>query len=131
MESKEDTEMPDEVYRFGPFVLNASKRDLHRCGEQGQATHEEVEVVGRPMDLLLYLVRHHGVPIERETVIKEVWEAQVGDNALTQQLKMLRNLLGDDVDSPRFIKTTGDGYVKFICEVESVRQPGIPGDTAE
>src|SRR5258706_5418698 len=108
--------MPDNIYKFGSFLLNASRREL------------QVPVTGRPMDLLLYLVRHAGEAIPRKTLIREVWQTEVTDGALTQQLGTLRGLLRETVAAPDFIETTGDRHVRFKCPVVIVSETPPSGD---
>ncbi len=102
--------MPDELYRFGPYLLNVTAREL----EQGE---RPVEIKGKPLNILIYLVKNPGIAHARQTLIDNVWGVNVTDGALTKQLTILRAILNDDIDQPNFIKT-GDGFVKFIAGVE-------------
>lgn len=101
------------VYRFGDFELDPDERQLRRGGAR-------VHLERRPMDLLVLLVSRHGRLVGRDTLISTLWPARViidFDSGLNTLVRKVRNALGDDTETPRFVETVaGRGY-RFIAEV--------------
>lgn len=103
--------MPDEVYRFDRFELRAGDRLLLRDG----AT---VELGGRYLDALILLVRQEGRLVSKDRFLDEVWDGvPVTDEALTQCVRALRRVLGDDAARPRFIATQPRHGYRFVAPV--------------
>src|SRR5215471_5456015 len=85
-------------YQFGRFVLNPDERVLLRDGLVVLDT-------GKPLDILLVLVKNHGHIVEKETLISSVWpDTFVEDSSLTQHISVLRKTLGETPED-RFIET--------------------------
>lgn len=106
--------MDEGRYRFGDFVLDASDRRLMRGGEG-------VAVNARYLDALVLLVRGRGALVSKDAFMDQVWRGvPVTDEALTQCIRTLRRLLGDDATRPRFIKTVPKHGYRFIAPVEGV-----------
>jgi two-component system alkaline phosphatase synthesis response regulator PhoP len=67
----------------------------------------------RLFDLLVYLVRHRGIVLTRDRLLKEVWrDAQVNDSrTVDTHVRWLRQKLEEDPDHPQLIETVrGVGY---------------------
>lgn len=102
------------TYRFGDFRLDPSERQLWR-GE------DRVDLSARYFDALVLLVREHGQLVEKDRFFAEVWgDIVVSDSALTQCVKDIRNRLGDDASSPRYVETVPRYGYRFIGPVEAV-----------
>lgn len=97
--------------RFGAFVLDTGDRSLRRDGVP-------VAINARYFDALTLLLREQGRLVGKQRFFDEVWAGSVvTDAALTQCIKELRRLLGDDASEPRFVRTVqGHGYC-FIAAV--------------
>jgi len=81
-----------------------------------------LDVTPKLLDLLLYLVDHAGSLVTKEQLLDALWpDANVTDNALAQAVSELREALGDDAASPRFIKTVARRGYRFIAPVEEVK----------
>ena len=103
--------MTDGAYRFDRFVLEPQDRRLTRDGET-------VELSGRYFDALVLLVSEPGKLVTKTRFMDEVWRGvPVTDEALTQCIRSLRRLLGDDVSKPRFIETAPKYGYRFIAPV--------------
>lgn len=73
----------------------------------------------RAFDLLLYLIQNRGRVIEKEELFEQVWQrAFVTDSALTQEIKQIRQVLGDDASAPRYIETVPKRGYRFIASVD-------------
>lgn len=104
------------IYRFGPFSLDVADRRLTRDGAV-------LELAPRTFDALALLVREEGRLVPKARFFEEVWgEVIVGDEALTQCIKTLRQKLGDEATSPRFILTVPKHGYRFVAEVTA--EPG-------
>jgi DNA-binding winged helix-turn-helix (wHTH) protein len=102
------------AYVFDSFRLVPSEYRL----ERKDAGHETLGTVG--LCVLLVLVRNSKRLVRRKEIFDAVWPGQnsVEDGTLNTQIKLLRELLGDDANSPRFIKTLpGRGFM-FLPDVQ-------------
>ena len=111
-----NTDRPQKlIYEFGDFRLCPSKRLLLTGG------NEIVALMPKAFDTLHYLVRHNGKVIEKDELMREVWaDTIVEENNLTQNISILRRVLGEKPGEHRFIVTVpGHGY-KFVAEVGEV-----------
>lgn len=100
-------------HRFAEFVLDPANRTLHRDGEA-------LSLNSRYFDALVLLVREQGRLVGKQRLFDEVWAGSVvTDSALTQCIKEIRRVLGDDAAAPRFIGTVaGHGY-RFLATVSA------------
>jgi DNA-binding winged helix-turn-helix (wHTH) protein len=104
-------------YRFGPFEV---ERAAFRVVRQGAG---QVDLSPKLLDVLLHLLDHAGELVTKDALLDAVWpHANVTDNAVAQAVSELRQALGDDSASPRFIKTVARRGYRFIAPVE-----GLPG----
>lgn len=104
------------VYQFGRFHLDAKQRLLFDAG-----TRQPVSMPPRLMDTLLYFLEHPGSLIEKTALMEAVWPGVVvEENSLSQNISMLRRLLGENPGENRFIVTApGKGY-RFVADVAAV-----------
>ncbi|MBL0925166.1 MAG: transcriptional regulator [Sphingomonadaceae bacterium] len=95
--------------RFGGFVLDCENRLLLREGVP-------VELNNRYLDALILLASQPGALISKDRFLEEVWRGvPVTDEALTQCIKILRRVLGDDAARPLFIETVPKHGYRFIA----------------
>jgi TolB-like protein len=72
----------------------------------------------RAFDLLIYLIEHRGRVIEKRELFEQVWKRSfVTDSALTQEIKQIRQAIGDNAVAPRYIETIPKRGYRFIAEV--------------
>jgi DNA-binding winged helix-turn-helix (wHTH) protein len=116
--------MPTPIgYRFGPFEIEAG---AYRLMREGAA----VPLSPKLVELLLHLVARPGNLVTKEALFAAVWpDVVVTDNALTQAVSDLRQALGDNAASPRFIQTVARRGYRFIAPVTVVEQ-AAPATTA-
>lgn len=78
------------------------------------------------MQTLVFLAEHPGEVISRSEFFDAVWKGRVvNEEALSRAISLLRTLLGDNAQSPRFIQTIpGVGY-RLITEVSDDEVNGI------
>lgn len=101
-------------YEFGPFQLDASERVLRRADQTLPLTPKGVEI-------LLALVEQRGRLVGKDELMDRVWaDAFVEPANLTQTVSMLRKVLEDDSQTPRYIQTVPKRGYRFIAEVREV-----------
>jgi len=81
-----------------------------------------VQLEPRVMHLLVYLARHGGEVVSRQTLLETIWgERGAMEKSLTAAISDLRRLLEDDPDAPRYVETIrGIGY-RLLTPVTSER----------
>ncbi len=106
--------------QFGDFVLDRRLRELRR----GETV---LSIPGKAFDLLSYMAANAGRPLTKSELLDAVWpETTVEESNLTQNVFLLRKVLGSGSDGP--IKTlAGRGYqfAAEITEVEPAAQPNF------
>src|SRR5215510_499943 len=98
---------------FPPFRLDLANEQLCR-GTQLLAVRPKTFAV------LRYLVEHPDRLVTREELCQAVWPKTVGsERAPKQCIRELRDVLGDSVETPRFIETLGRRGWRFIGNVDT------------
>lgn len=97
-----------QVYRFGPFTLDATRRRLIRDGEP-------VVVPPKALDVLQILLENRGRTVDKGDLMNRVWpDTAVEDANLTQSVFVLRRALGDEPQDPRYIATVARRGYRFV-----------------
>jgi DNA-binding winged helix-turn-helix (wHTH) protein/TolB-like protein/cytochrome c-type biogenesis protein CcmH/NrfG len=110
-------EPQSNVFEFCDFRLDAAKRLLLKGDDK-----VPVPLTPKVFDTLLYLVEHHGETIEKDRLMNAVWtDTIVEENNLSQNISILRRILGEKRGEHRFIATIPGKGFKFIAPV-SVRR---------
>jgi DNA-binding winged helix-turn-helix (wHTH) protein/tetratricopeptide (TPR) repeat protein len=104
---------------FGPYRLDLDGPGLFR----GDVP---VPLQPRPLAVLCYLAARRGTVVGREELIRELWAVKyVSKAVLKVAVRAIREALGDDAGTPRYIETVAREGYRFRCEAV----PG--GQTAE
>lgn len=100
--------------RFAEFELDLAAYALRRGGEP-------VKLEKLPMEVLILLVQRAGALLERVEIQAVVWGPDVFVDhgaAINTAIRKIRQALGDDAATPRFVETVvGKGY-RFVAAVE-------------
>jgi DNA-binding winged helix-turn-helix (wHTH) protein len=101
------------AYRFAEFVVSRRRRQLLRHGEA-------LPLIPKYFDLLVLLIERRPDVVTRRDIFDAVWrDVIVSDGALTQAVRTLRRVLGDDSREPTYIRTVSrHGYSFVFAEVE-------------
>jgi DNA-binding winged helix-turn-helix (wHTH) protein len=95
-------------YRFGEFILSPRRRMLFRSGR-------EQPLIPRYFDLLVFLIERRGEAVHRRDIFDRVWtDVIVSDSALSQAIRTIRRVLGDDSREPRFVRTVSRHGYQFV-----------------
>ena len=102
------------IYEFGEFRLNLAQQTLTRNGEP-------LTITPRAYDLLLFLVQNRGRVLGKDELMKGVWrESFVEESNLSQNIFVLRKILGEDHNGNRFIQTIPRRGYKFVAPVREL-----------
>jgi predicted ATPase len=97
--------------QFELFRLDTSNECLWRGGAQ-------IALPPKPFAILRYLVENPGRLITHDELLDALWpETYVQPQVLRTYMLELRKILGDDVDSPRFIQTIPKRGYSFVARV--------------
>ena len=97
---------PVARFQFGNVEVDFEKGDVRKLGTP-------VNLAGKELNLLRYLVDHRGKVVSREELLEAVWEYQPGVSSRTIDVHVawLRQKLEDSPANPRHIHTVrGVGY---------------------
>lgn len=90
---------PSEPFLFGDWFVEPDRNRLTRNGE-------EQTLEPRIMELLVYLAAHPDRTVPRDELLDEVWEGRaVVDAVLTRGISTIRQAVGDDPKTPRYLET--------------------------
>lgn len=110
-------------YTFGEFELDAAAFQLLHGGER-------VKLERIPMELLLLLVSRHGELVSREEIVDKLWGREIfidTNTAINVAIRKIRQVLGDNLESPRYILTVPAKGYRFIGEISSQSLPSPHG----
>lgn len=100
-------------FAFGDFELDWPSRELRRRGKR-------LRVAQQTLHALVLLVNAGGTVVTREELRRALWRDDTFvdfDRAINKAINQLRQLLGDDVERPRFIQTVPRCGYRFLAPV--------------
>jgi two-component system alkaline phosphatase synthesis response regulator PhoP len=95
-----------KTFHFGSVDVDFERGDVRKDGAQ-------INLAGKELELLHYLVEHRGTVVSREELLEAVWQYQPGVSSRTVDVHVawLRQKLEDSPQFPRHIHTVrGVGY---------------------
>src|SRR5688572_25797964 len=105
---------------FGPFAFDRQSRLLWRDGA-------EVALPPRVLGVLEVLIDRPGQVVARQDLLDGVWkDAFVTDTSLAEAISFLRQALGDDPQSPRYIQTVHRRGYRFLAPLSEIPERGAP-----
>lgn len=105
------------AYRFGACSLDPLTGTLTVSGEP-------VKLRRQAFLLCEALLRHAPRVVDRDTLMDEVWgRSALSPNVLPQTISELRQALGDDPQTPRYIETQHRRGYRMVCAVEEIPSP--------
>ena len=100
--------------RFGVFELDAHSGELRKQGVK-------IKLQEQPFQILLILLEQAPELVTREKLQKRIWPADTFvdfDKGLYNAVKKLREALGDEAGTPRYIETVPKRGYRFIAPVD-------------
>jgi len=97
---------PVRQFRFDEIEVDFERAEVRKRGEP-------VNLAGKELQLLRYLVDHRGTVVPREELLQQVWEysTDVSSRTLDVHVAWLRQKLEDNPQNPVHIQTVrGKGY---------------------
>ena len=100
--------------------------EIDRSAQRVERGGVVLPVQGLSWRLFEVLLAHGGNVVDFDTLAGQVWApAVVGEDAISQRVKLLRQALGDDGRRPRYIRSVrGRGYQ--LCAAPAPLQPPAP-----
>jgi len=102
-------------YRFGDFEADLRSGELRRNGVK-------IKLQEQPFQILTSLLERPGDVVTREELRQRLWPEGIHldfENGLNIAVKKLRQALGDDSETPRFIETLPKRGYRFIAPVRA------------
>ncbi|MEA3005165.1 MAG: hypothetical protein QOI94_434, partial [Acidobacteriaceae bacterium] len=100
------------VFRFSDVEVREREFALLKAGTV-------LAVEPKAFRVLLLLLRNPQKLLSKEELLNSVWgDTAVTEGSLTRCIWLLRRLLGDDVNEPRFIETVATVGYRLVCKVE-------------
>ena len=102
------------TFRFGPFELDTQCGQLRKDGVG-------LKLQGQPIQILEILLEKPGQLVTREEIRQRLWTSDTFvdfDHSLNTAVKKLRQTLGDEAETPRYIETLPKRGYRFIGDVE-------------
>ena len=120
-----DFQTVPDILSFDRFAVDPARQELRRDGQV-------VPLEPRTFDLLLLLTRNSHRMVSREEIHSSVWNGRiVSDTALSTQIKVLRQALGDSGNAQHTVGTIHGRGFRFLRKVTPVavapapdKQPG-------
>jgi DNA-binding winged helix-turn-helix (wHTH) protein len=113
---------PLAVLRFGAFELDPRSAELRKNGEL-------VKLSPQPVKLLAFLAAHSGQVVTRDEIHAQLWCDGTFvdfDQGLNFCIRQIREALGDDATSPRYVETLPRRGYRFVMPVETLQPTTTP-----
>jgi Tol biopolymer transport system component/DNA-binding winged helix-turn-helix (wHTH) protein len=108
-----------QIFRFGPFELDTQCRQLRKDGVG-------LKVQGQPVQILEVLLEKPRQLVTREDLRERLWASDTFvdfDHSLNTAIKKLRQVLGDEADTPHYIETLPRRGYRFVGELAGANSP--------
>ena len=118
---------PVQVVRFSVFELDLRSGELWKSGVR-------VPLQDQPLEILKAVLEQPGQLITREELRRRLWPDNTFvdfEDGLNAGVRRLREALGDNATTPRFIETLPRRGYRFIAPVAPPEVPIALGDTAQ
>jgi adenylate cyclase len=103
------------VFEFGDFRLDGGKRRLQR------RDGTRLSLTPKAYETLAYLVEHAGTVLDKDELMRAVWpDTSVEENNLTQNISLLRRVLGEGRGDHNYLATVPSRGYQFVARVRVV-----------
>lgn len=112
--------METKRFEFCDFVLDPREGVLFREGQP-------VPITPKTFDLLHVLIENRGRIVGKDELMKAVWrDSFVAEGNLAFTIGLLRKVLNDDKQNPKFIETVSKRGYRFVANVNETLAEGPP-----
>ena len=102
-------------YHIADFYLDTDQFELSKSGNS-------IHLEPQALELLVLLVTKRNQVVSKEEINKEIWKGRiVSESALSSRIKMIRQVLGDDGRTQKFVRTIHKKGFRFVADVEEIR----------
>ncbi|MBI1984287.1 MAG: winged helix-turn-helix domain-containing protein [Acidobacteria bacterium] len=101
------------IIRFGAFEVDLHSGELRKKGLK-------IKLQEQPFQILAMLLQRPGSVVTREDLRKRLWPADTFvdfDQGLNRAINKIREALGDDAETPRYVETLPRRGYRFIAPV--------------
>jgi TolB-like protein/DNA-binding winged helix-turn-helix (wHTH) protein/Tfp pilus assembly protein PilF len=105
------------MLRFGVFELDLGTGELRKSGRR-------LKLPPQPFKVLALIASHRGELISREEIQRQLWGTDTFvdfEQGMNHCVKQIRNALGDNAETPRYVETVPRRGYRFVAPVEEVR----------
>jgi TolB-like protein/DNA-binding winged helix-turn-helix (wHTH) protein/Tfp pilus assembly protein PilF len=118
----------ETLLRFGVFELDLKTGELRKAGLL-------LRLPPQPFKILALLAGRPGQLVSREEIQQQIWGSETFvdfELGLNAAIKTIRDTLGDDAETPRYIQTLPRRGYRFICPVNvgAIHELPLPGTLA-
>jgi len=120
-----DTAQSDLPKRFANFEFDPRARQLRKQGHR-------IRLHGQPLEILALLLERPAEVVLREELRARLWPEDTFvdfEHSLNAAVNKLREALGDDANSPRFIETVPRRGYRFIAPIAGALLASAPDAT--
>ena len=110
---------PPPSFVFGPYEADLPSGELRKNGIR-------IKIQDLPLRLLSVLAEKPGRVVAREELQKRLWPEDTFvdfEDGLNTVVKKLREALGDDAETPRYIETIPRRGYRFVADVKQISPP--------
>jgi DNA-binding winged helix-turn-helix (wHTH) protein len=111
------------AFRFGTFEVDLLAGELRKSDRR-------VRIQEQPFRILVLLLERPGEIVSRDYVIQRLWPDGTFvdyEHSVNTAIRKLRDALGDDPDSPRFVETVPRRGYRFLGQVERSEEASPAG----
>jgi eukaryotic-like serine/threonine-protein kinase len=106
-------------FSFGPYEADLPSGELRKNGSQ-------VKIQDLPLRLLSALAEKSGQVVTRDELRKQLWPADTFvdfEDGLNTAVRKLREALGDNAETPRYIETVPRRGYRFLADAKLISPP--------
>src|SRR5437773_5646393 len=114
---------PRKRLRFGVFEADPRIGELTKHGKR-------LPLQEQPFQLLAMLLERPGELVSREELRAKIWPETIVDfdHGLNKAISKIREVLGDSVESPRFVETVARRGYRFLADVAVIDSADRQGE---
>ena len=112
---------PSPRISFGEFELDVRAGELRKGGLR-------IRLQEQPFQILLMLFEHPGEVVTREEIRKRLWPNDTiveFDHNIGTAINKLRQALGDEAETPRYVETLPRRGFRFIFPLDEFERPWL------
>jgi pimeloyl-ACP methyl ester carboxylesterase/DNA-binding winged helix-turn-helix (wHTH) protein len=98
------------ILHFDRYAINVDTFEAFRSGER-------LPVEPQVLDLLIFLIQSRDRIVTKEEVFEVVWKGRLVSDATLSRIKAVRQLVGDDGATQRFVRTIHGRGFRFVHDV--------------